>query len=197
VPPPRTFAGFGVFVREDFLGPAMRRELSAWMATASGEAAPVHSEGRIAVETAERDVEEVDVPPALGAEINQRVAVLLPELAVHFGVPLAGAEPAGFLRYGPGRFYRPHRDASPSDGTARRAVSVVVFVNGAGAAGEFAGGSLRLYGLLGDGPLGAIGLDLEPEAGVLIAFPSSWLHEVTPVRRGCRYSIVTWCSRPS
>jgi len=31
-----------------------------------------------------------------------------------------------------------------------------------------------------------------PEAGTLVAFPSSLLHEVTTVEQGERYSLVAW-----
>ena len=36
------------------------------------------------------------------------------------------------------------------------------------------------------------GLDVWPEAGTLVAFRSSLLHEVTTVERGERYSLVAW-----
>ncbi len=48
------------------------------------------------------------------------------------GLPLGPREGAGFLRYLPGGFYRPHRDRGdlPSwPGAARRQLAVVVFLN--------------------------------------------------------------------
>jgi predicted 2-oxoglutarate/Fe(II)-dependent dioxygenase YbiX len=35
---------------------------------------------------------------------------------------------------------------------------------------------------------------LKPEEGLLIAFSARMMHEVQPVTRGNRYSIVTWYS---
>jgi predicted 2-oxoglutarate/Fe(II)-dependent dioxygenase YbiX len=49
------------------------------------------------------------------------------------------------------------------------------------------GGLRDKYVLLG-------GFPLQPEEGLLIAFPSRMMHEVQPVTRGKRYSIVTWYS---
>jgi predicted 2-oxoglutarate/Fe(II)-dependent dioxygenase YbiX len=39
---------------------------------------------------------------------------------------------------------------------------------------------------------GSIGLPVTGEAGSLIAFPSDMVHEVTPVSRGERYTVVSW-----
>ena len=38
--------------------------------------------------------------------------------------------------------------------------------------------------------------DFDEGVGSTIAFPSFFLHEVTPVTKGSRYSIVTWVSGP-
>jgi predicted 2-oxoglutarate/Fe(II)-dependent dioxygenase YbiX len=99
------------------------------------------------------------------------------------------------VRYPPGAFYGRHRDAArfpDVHGLHRRAVSVVIFVNSGGGnpAAEFTGGCLRLYEL-GEGAADDA-VDIEPEAGTLVAFPSTLLHEVTAVDAGERYSLVAW-----
>jgi PKHD-type hydroxylase len=48
------------------------------------------------------------------------------------------------------------------------------------------GGDLELY--TGDKPL----INVPREQGTLIAFPSFLLHEVSPIKKGTRYSLVAW-----
>ncbi len=111
-------------------------------------------------------------------------------IAAFFGVSLAGREGAGFIRYAPGGFYRPHRDAGelPSwPAAARRRISVVVFLNTCRelpGPREFSGGVLRL---LEETPV-----DVVPRQGQLVAFRADALHEVNPVLAGTRDVIVDW-----
>jgi predicted 2-oxoglutarate/Fe(II)-dependent dioxygenase YbiX len=126
--------------------------------------------------------------------VLERLETLRGELETWCRQPLERCDAVAALRYPTGAFYRTHRDASGhADAWSlhRRAVSVVVFVNsGDGHAGaEFSGGALRVHELVdGDDD----GLDVWPEAGTLVAFPSSLLHEVTTVEWGERYSLVAW-----
>jgi predicted 2-oxoglutarate/Fe(II)-dependent dioxygenase YbiX len=104
---------------------------------------------------------------------------------------LGDREGAGFIRYPSGGFYRAHRDRGTNaqwPDAARRAASVVIFLNSArhGAQeGEFDGGLLKLFLPEGD-------VDVRPEAGLLVAFPSDLPHEVTEVHGGLRDTIVDW-----
>ncbi len=103
-----------------------------------------------------------------------------------------------FLVYRPGDFFRPHRDRAvepEDDVTKRRRISIVVFLNGTGETilpETFDGGALTFYGLLDDPRLRAVGYPLRAETGLLVAFRSDILHEVTPVSRGERHSVVAW-----
>lgn len=111
-------------------------------------------------------------------------------IAKFFTTSLTAREGAGFMRYQPGDYYRPHRDrarVSSWPAAARRRVAVVVFLNSshdADADGGFSGGVLRLL----DEPRA----DTVPREGVLVAFPAETLHEVTPVTAGTRDVIVDW-----
>ena len=104
---------------------------------------------------------------------------------------LGDREGVGFVRYPSGGFYRAHRDRGTNaqwPDAARRAASVVIFLNSArpdAQGGEFDGGLLRLFLAEGD-------VDVRPEAGLLVAFPSDVLHEVTEVHGGTRDTIVDW-----
>lgn len=56
---------------------------------------------------------------------------------------------------------------------------------------DYDGGELAIYRFRLDGP--AI---VQKNRGFLSAFPSSTIHEVTPVTRGTRYSLVGWVHGP-
>jgi predicted 2-oxoglutarate/Fe(II)-dependent dioxygenase YbiX len=196
MPPVRAFAALGLFVREAFLTPDECREMAAQMLSAAGDRATVFGDSAAgAVADDVRRAWEVDVPADRRSMLEHRFGALRPELETHFRVALDAADAPSFMRYPPGAFYRPHRDrrdtADPTH-AERRAVSVVVFVNGPHDALGFAGGQLRFYGLLGDGPLADVGIDAEPAAGTLVAFDSTLEHEVTTVEHGTRLTIVTW-----
>jgi predicted 2-oxoglutarate/Fe(II)-dependent dioxygenase YbiX len=196
MPPVRAFAALGLFVREAFLSPEECREIAASMLSGEGDRATIFGESSTgAVADDVRRAWEVDVPADWQSMLEQRFGALRPELDTHFNVALDAADPPSFMRYPPGAFYRPHRDrraSADSSHAERRAVSVVIFVNGPDDELGFSGGQLRFYGLLGDGPLADIGIDAEPAAGTLVAFRSTLEHEVTLVERGTRLTIVTW-----
>lgn len=193
MPPPRHFASLGCFVAGRFLDRGTVAALVADADTAPGLDAVVEDADAPRVRREIRVAEELDGVHAWMRDCDARLEALRPALERHFGVPLGRAEPAGLLRYPTGGYYRPHRDrSSGTPGTRDRAVSVVIFVNDREGGSRYEGGALRIFGLLGPGPLAEVGLDVEPEAGTLLAFRSEWLHEVTPVSAGVRFTIVTW-----
>lgn len=85
-----------------------------------------------------------------------------------------------FTKYEPnGSFYGPHIDKM-QNGTIRK-LSVVIQLSDPK---DYKGGDLKLH-LGGD--------DVVPkEQGKLVTFPSYVLHEVTPVTKGTRYTLVCW-----
>ena len=183
-------------MQPDFLSHAERDALAAVMLADTGELAGIFGddlEGKANPEV--RRAWEVDVPEHLTALVEARMSAVRPALEAHFGARLREPDGLAYLRYPPGAFYRAHRDrrATPdSSNTHLRAVSVVLFVNDPRGNPAYSGGQLRFYGVLGEGPLEDVGLDAEPEGGTLVAFPSTVLHEVTPVFDGVRFSVVTW-----
>ena len=150
----------------------------------------------------------VEVAAGALSAIETALDAVRPTLEAFFDRPLVEREGSGFLRYGPGGHYRPHRDwaeVAGWPGAARREVAVIVFLNSGRAAnmpGEFDGGWLRLYpGDAADetgGPAGptaspgAATLDIVPRAGTLVAFLARQWHEVTPVTAGTRDVVVDW-----
>lgn len=128
------------------------------------------------------------------ADVAGRLDSIRPAVADHFGLELASPEPASYLTYGPGQFYKPHADRGRAGETEalNRAVSVVIFLNDARSPLAFEGGQLIFYDLIDAPRAKGVGLSLEPEAGLLVAFRSEIVHEVAPVVRGTRAVIVTW-----
>ena len=140
------------------------------------------------------------VPLDEGAvELTDRIGALRADLAGHFEMHLNGHEGPTFLMYQPGGFYEPHVDRAAADETQisprRRRVSVVIFLNAMSTApgpGDYSGGALTFYGLVDDPAWRSVGFALDPMPGLLVAFPSHIVHEVTPVTAGDRYTIVDW-----
>lgn len=196
MPPARTFMALGLFVREGFLPSDACRALATCMLANTGELGGIFGDAPDGAPNPEvRRAFEVDVPQDLTDAVESRLPRLGAELEEHFGIRLREPEAPAYLRYPQGAFYLPHTDRrkTPDESdTHRRAISVVLFVNGPGEDPPFEGGRLRFYGLLGEGALAELGIDVEPQGGTLIAFPSTLLHEVTRIESGVRCSVVGW-----
>lgn len=191
------FGKLGLFVAEEFLDAEACVELRSDINCSQFEPGTVLGEDEHAggvVDETVRAVRRARGMPAIRRNVGSRLKALLPELENHFRVSLSEFEGPEFLVYGPGSFYTPHLDASPDASTASRRVSVVVFLNAESkepAPDCYCGGSLTFHGLM-DGPFAKCAFPLEAEAGLLVAFRSSTLHEVRPVTAGQRYSVVGW-----
>jgi len=140
-----------------------------------------------------RRTRSVEIEAAVQEWFEARLDAIKTDLEAALEIPLGSREGTGFLRYPVGGFYRTHRDRGEVAGwpaAARRAVSVVVFLNGSrtpGDPGDFEGGQLVLYP---GGPASSI--QVGPETGLLVAFPSTSLHEVLPVGAGIRDAAADW-----
>jgi len=137
------------------------------------------------------------------AEVSQateeRVRVLLAQqkaaLEGHFGLVLGEVEKPQFLHYREGDFFVPHQDGNTPlihDESRFRKISAVIFLNrqsGDPSPESYAGGSLVLHGPY-SGPDLRVAMPALP--GSLVAFRSETTHEVTPVTRNERFTIVSW-----
>ena len=90
------------------------------------------------------------------------------------------AEDLQFATYNVGDFYGPHYDADENN---KRILSISVQLS---KPSEYEGGDLCLYGT------GGSPSPLENAQGTVIIFPSNLLHEIEPVTKGTRYSLVQW-----
>ncbi|MGE0040500.1 MAG: 2OG-Fe(II) oxygenase [Vicinamibacterales bacterium] len=191
MPGPSVLVALGGFVRPAFLARGEALALAHPLLEAVGTPAEVYEGEHAALRLDERRATELALPASVAADLDARVAALAPALATHFDRALGPAEPLGVLRYEVGGHHRPHHDTGRGAPASARVVSVVIFLNDATGAAGFTGGALRVYGRLGPG-LEDLALDIEAEAGTLLAFPSSWLHEVATVTAGVRLTAVTW-----
>lgn len=190
--------GLGVYTEEGFFdGPTCER-LKAEMRAGVQTRARVYERGRARVlDERRRSTLQVEVAPWASTFVRERLLERLPVLSQHFGVEATDCQEPTFLVYQPGDFFEPHRDLSTDERALgfvrRRLLSAVIFLSEEGEdAGEYAGGALALYGLLEDPRCERIGIPVRGRAGLLVAFRSGVLHQVTPVTRGERFTIASW-----
>jgi predicted 2-oxoglutarate/Fe(II)-dependent dioxygenase YbiX len=191
----------GIYVNRQFLPPVLCDRFSRTMASARGEVAEIYAGAGSGVNTSIRRTREIMLPADMQGEFQSRLAAAMPSLTGHFARPLTISDDLAFLVYEPGDFFKPHRDRASRDAAAggnethRRRVSVVVFLNRqASPPGdlEYAGGDLTLFRLIDDPAWRDVGFPVAAEPGMLVAFDSTTLHEVTPVTAGRRMTVVEW-----
>jgi predicted 2-oxoglutarate/Fe(II)-dependent dioxygenase YbiX len=152
----------------------------------------------ITVDQAARRALSIEIDPAILASLEEKLDAARRAISAFYGVALGMREGAALLRYGPGGYYRPHRDRaalSSWPGAAHRLVALVLFLNNSCAmptAGDFSGGELVIFAESPSDPHDASCLTVVPRSGSLLAFPAATLHEVLPVRAGTRDVVVDW-----
>lgn len=196
---PELLGRFGLYVEREFLDRGACGALVQELRTAEGTPATVLDRAGTIIDPQTRRTTVARVSPASFAETSARLEALRPRLERHFGCQLQGHEPLQFLSYREGDYYGPHRDgAGSADHPAyvdRRRVSVVLFLNEQAEDGTddtYWGGWLTFYGLLEEPRAARRGLPLAAPPGLLVAFRADVVHEVRPVTRGRRYSVVSW-----
>jgi predicted 2-oxoglutarate/Fe(II)-dependent dioxygenase YbiX len=207
------FLRLGLFAIPGFLEPDLCLRLRNEMASSEGTRAKVRlrdredaygvdeREAAYGVNEKTRRTRSANVGASSGSLVEERLLAVKDRLAEHFAVQLTGIQNLQFLIYRQGDFFRPHVDRTPDQVedagfVKERQVSGVIFLNGQASEHEndgFDGGALTFYGLFGERARAwGVGLPLSAEPGLLIAFPPSVIHEVTPVISGERYTVVTW-----
>ena len=194
------FTSFGLLAVPNFLSrefaASIRREMEALEAVP----ATVRGEDRTyAVDEGSRKTSWTEVSEATSSQIRERLISLCGEVEQTFGIEVSGVQTPQFLRYGEGDFFTVHQDRG-SDGKGapfarQRQVSAVIFLNDESpdpAPDTYEGGALTLFGLLDARDGQSVGMPVVGEEGALIAFPAEMLHEVTPITRGQRFTVVSW-----
>jgi SM-20-related protein len=192
-------AGSGLFLVRDFLEARECAAVRAEARAAAGHPAPVYIEGAEGVVHEDvRKTTSLEVPAETIADVGRRLRELRGEIGDYFRLNLNGCEPPQFLRYGLGDFFVRHQDGDTDqlefDHLRVRKVSVVVFLNGGGEAEAetFGGGSLLIYRAGVEAGAAPLVFEVSGEAGLLVAFRSDTVHEVAPVTRGERFTVVSW-----
>ncbi len=196
------FATHGFFVKRGFLEKDYCDRILLEMRESHSDLASVIHRGRPRVDQDVRRANVVTVRREFLQAVTESFATLAAALEKRFQIPLGDFERPQFLVYAEGDHFRPHRDVStdalnPANIRAR-SVSVVVFLNDQakkGSASEYSGGDSVFYGLIEPLTWQNCRHTLAGEAGLLIAFPSNVLHEVSPVAQGSRYTVVTFFHR--
>ena len=136
----------------------------------------------------------LDLPPHSLNELKQKALQLKPRLEEFFSAELTKIKEPHFVVYNTGDFLGSHIDIKMDQNADSESygISTVVFLNDRDEDSSddgFSGGDLTLYGLIKNKAFSEFGYPVKAEAGKIVAFSASCLHEVTPVARGTRYVI--------
>ncbi|MGH9848283.1 MAG: 2OG-Fe(II) oxygenase [Blastocatellia bacterium] len=201
MPNPDFFARLGLLTIKGFLDDELCIRLLSEADSNRGVPATIRQGSATTLDESVRQTMRVKVTALSKSLVKTRLLALRPRLESHFQIALKGIEGPQFLVYTVGSFYKQHQDSTTEPGTLEyaeaRKVSVVVFLNNESDEPKpncYGGGSLRLYGIMSDPPWEKCGFPLIGEKGLLIAFRSDVIHEVTPVTHGTRYAAVNWFS---
>jgi len=190
----------GIYTEEGFLGREACEALKASVREGSRERALVYEGGAdYVLNESRRSAVKVSVSASAASSVREKLLDRCEEFSRRFGVEVKDCQEPTFLVYKPGDFFEPHRDLTENrnapDQIRRRRVSAVVFLNDESAdnvEGEYEGGSLAFYGLLKDPRCRHIGIPVRGKAGMLVAFRPDVYHQVSPVTKGERFTIVSW-----
>lgn len=192
-------AAFGLFLRPQFIDPETCARIIAEIRSAPTTPAPVYIEGSPGnIHEDVRKATSLHPADETIAWVHQRLFQQIPALSEHFKLELTDCERPQFLVYRAGDFFVRHQDGNSDqlefDHLRVRRISIVVFLNNNSAGlepGTFSGGAL-LFCREGNGKVEPLRVPLWGETGLLVAFASETLHEVTPVNSGERFTIINF-----
>jgi SM-20-related protein len=200
MPPVSFFGSFGLLAEPAFLERDLCAEIRQEMASAGEVAATVRGTDRsYAVDQQSRKTNWAEVSDKTSSLVMDRLMSLREKVGDVFGIEVSGVQQPQFLRYREGDFFAAHQDRGSdmkgAEFARQRQVSAVLFLNDETSEDRpdtYEGGALTLFGLFDSDDDRNVGLPVEGEAGALIGFPSEMLHEVTPITRGERFTVVSW-----
>ncbi len=185
----------GVMVIDHYLHPDACRRITDYALAAPGRPLQVldhdkTSEGKlVTVASDKRITEKVKIDGLAPEIVTLFTDVYGHRLEPHYGVEFEWFERPQILRYGPGGKYHAHADAEHYDKAEKRYVraqdrdySVLVYVND-----DYEGGAIAFPKL---------DYEVQPRAGMLIAFPSDhrYEHAARPTTAGTRLALVSWAA---
>jgi SM-20-related protein len=184
------------YLRVNALDTADCEEILNELRSIGGAAATVYGKKPTAIiEPAMRKVTRLIASSETRDRVLHRLLERKGSLESHFGLQLGEPEEPQFLRYVTGDYFVAHQDGNTPltlDESRFRRISIIIFLNSQSEdprAETYGGGSLVLHG-------GYPELDRREHvpaiAGTMVAFRSETTHEVTPLVRGERYTVVSW-----
>jgi SM-20-related protein len=199
MPDANVLSRLGVFLLHDFADHDICQRICSEVNQSKTKPAEITCDRVDRIDEAVRKTKVAKISDATKELVKRRLSDLQPLLEKHFSLSLTDCEDPQFLTYNVGDFFHPHHDSSSSpeayEYVRTRKVSVVVFLNPVSEVPShqsYRGGELVLYGLIADPLWKRYGFTIQGESGLLVAFRSDILHEVTPVTRGKRFTIVSW-----
>ena len=190
----------GCFVMENFLSEEFCEQIQQQVQQANLVSAAIVDDKDLAyVDEGYRKTKVAKISKESRVEIFNKMLALKPVLEKHFEISLGESEKPEVLVYREGDFFKVHKDQDDQPDsqtiTSNRKVSVIIFLNTQSLEPQedcYGGGSLNLYGLINQPGWEDKGFPLGGKPGLLLAFRSNILHEVTPVTFGKRFTIVNW-----
>lgn len=127
------------------------------------------------------------IEPAADSEwLYHRLGSLFAQINASYGFELVGfVEPLQFTCYGASQYFGWHVDIG-GDSTSLRKLSLTIQLS---APEDYAGGDLQFHG--------AAEMPAARTRGAGVCFPSYLAHQVSPVTRGLRRSLVAWAYGPA
>ena len=189
---------YDLLIKRNFLGESTCREIieEAGRSVVSGATVYGSSESG-AIDEHVRKTSRLMVSQQTREALIQRLLDYKPTVEEHFHVSLRDCEEPQFLRYDVGDFFVAHQDGNTGlirlATDAERRISISLFLNQQSedsTSGTYSGGSLKFSDHRK--PPSDREFCMPAETGLLVAFRSELTHEVTPITRGQRYSIVSW-----
>jgi len=196
MPGPEFFRSLGLFILDDFFELSQCAHLRTEMRCAPAQQGIIF--GNTPEGSVDRNVRQVlrtEVTRATRQFVRERLEVHQPRLEEHFGTSLQPKPSPEFLIYNSGGFYVPHTDAERTNESNNRSVSVVIFLNEESDQPKpdcHGGGRSTFHGVLNDRQWANCAFSIASHPGLLVAFRSELVHEVTPVIFGQRFTIVSW-----
>jgi SM-20-related protein len=183
-------AHFNLFMFRNFLDPEVCETIKLEAGSAPTTQAPVYIEGSPGtIHETIRKTTSFHPSEETVSRVHDCLLQQKSLLESHFNLSLSDCETPQFLRYEVGDFFVRHQDGNTKqldfDHLRIRRISIVVFLNEG-----FGGGTLNFYDeQAADGPKT---FSLPGETGLLVAFTADTFHEVVPVTRGERFTIISW-----
>jgi SM-20-related protein len=196
-----SYTVFGLFEKKNFLDREICERIRMEMSSAKGLPAYFVKTNEPMLDENVRRTVEKEVSKETTELISHRLTGIMGELEDYFKTPLSRPQEPRFLYYTKGGFFKRHVDKGMNPQNPQevkdRKVSAIVFLNDeSDTPGDdcYTGGSFIIYGILNIPRFESHGFKVSGTAGMLIAFRSELIHEVTPVTSGVRYTVADWFS---